>query len=61
MVVFSNMISVGFLLTVTSIVLFSAALYLSLAANETVMMALPSALARILPESTIATLELLEV
>ena len=58
---FSNVISVGFLLTVTSIVLFSAAVYLSLPANETVMVALPSALAIILPESTIATLELLEV
>ena len=61
MVVFSNMISVGIFVTVTSIVLFSAAAYTSLPLKYTVIVAVPSPIALILPNVTVATLELLEM
>ena len=52
---------VGILDTVTKIVLFSAGAYLSLPLNETVIIAVPSFKAFIIPFSTIATSGLLEV
>ena len=61
-VVFSTVISVGIFLTDTLIVLFSgAASYLTFPLNETVMVASPSLTATISPNTTLATLELLEV
>ena len=54
------MISVGILVTITSMVLFSAAAYLAVPLNETVIVALPSPTAMISPNTTIATLESLE-
>ena len=45
---------------VTSMVLFSAAAYLMLPLNETVIVASPSPTATIWPNTTVATLELLE-
>ena len=59
--VFSTVISVGIFLTVTSIVLFSAAAYLMLPLNETVIVASPSPTAMISPNTTLATLVLLEM
>ena len=60
-VVFSTVISVGIFLTVTFIVLFSAAAYLTFPLNETVIIASPSLTAIIWPNPTLAILELLEV
>ena len=48
-------------LTVTLIVLFSAAAYSSLPAKLTVIIAVPTPTAKISPSLTMATLELLEV
>ena len=58
---FSTVISVGILVTITLIVLFSAASYLTLPSNETVMVASPSPTATISPNTTVATFESLEV
>ena len=49
-------ISVGILVTVTSIILSEAA-YLAVPLNETVMLALPSPTATMVPNNTVATLE----
>ena len=61
MVVFSNMISVGIFVTVTFIVLFSAAAYTSLPLKYTVIVAVPSPTALIFPNDIVATLKLLEI